>query len=101
MVDNFILFMQKNWSWILSFVTVVGGLVVYVYSRIKALQMGVQALLRAQMITYYNYYRDKGYSTNYARDSFENCWKQYEKLGKNGIMEDLRGKFLDIPIRDE
>ena len=92
--------MQKNWAWMLSLATVVGGVVVYVYSRIKALQLGVQALLRAQMITYYNQYR-KGSVPQYVRDSFENCWKQYEKLGANGIMEDLYKKFLALPISEE
>ena len=99
-MDGFIVFMQKNWAWLLSFSTVVGGLVVYVYSRIKALQLGVQALLRAQMIMYYNQYRH-GSVPLYVRDSFENCWIQYEKLGANGIMEDTRKKFLELPISEE
>ncbi len=98
---GFIEFMQDNWGWIVSFVTVIGGLVVYVYNHLKALQMGVQALLRAQMIEYYNHYRAKGYSPLYARESFENCWIQYEKLGKNGVMLDIRVKFMALPTHDE
>lgn len=99
-LNNFFLFMQKNWGWIVSFVGVIGGLVVYVYTRLKAVQMGVQAMLRAQMITYYDCYEEKGFAPIYARDSFENCWEIYEKLGKNGVMQDLRNKFLALPTRD-
>jgi hypothetical protein len=94
-------FMRANWGWIVSFVTVIGGVVVYVYTRLKALQMGVQALLRAQMIQYYNHYMDKGFAPLYARESFENCWVQYEKLGKNGVMADIRAKFLALPTHDD
>lgn len=100
-MGSFMTFMHDNWLWLVSFVTVVGGLVIYVYSHIKALQMGVQALLRAQMIEYYNHYRSKGYAPLYARESFENCWVQYEKLGKNGVMLDIRAKFLALPTHDE
>ena len=93
--------MQKNWGWLLSFCTFVVGIIIYVYVHIKALQCGVQALLRAQMITYYNHYSVKGFAPIYARESFENCWKQYEKLGKNGVMEDIRKKFLALPTRED
>lgn len=100
-MEQFMQWMHDNWLWLVSFVTVVGGLVVYVYSHVKALQMGVQALLRAQMIEYYNHYRAKGYAPLYARESFENCWVQYEKLGKNGVMADIRAKFLALPTHDD
>ena len=101
MMNQFMHFMHENWGWMLSFVTVIGGMVIYVYTHIKALQRGVQALLRAQMIQYYNHYHDKGFAPLYARESFENCWVQYEKLGKNGVMKDIREKFLALPTHEE
>ena len=100
-MEQFISFMRNNWGWMLSFVTVIGGMVVYVLVHLIALQRGVQALLRAQMIQYYNHYRAKGYAPLYARESFENCWVQYEKLGKNGVMKDIRQKFLSLKTHDE
>ena len=60
----------------------------YLWSQIKhntedskALKAGIQALLRAQMISDFNKYSEKGYAPIYARDNFENCWKQYHSLG--------------------
>ena len=100
-MEQFFSFMHDHWGWIVSLLTIVGGLVVYVYARIKAIQMGVQALLRAQMVEYYNHYHAKGYAPLYARESFENCWIQYERLGKNGVMADLRAKFLALPTHDD
>ena len=71
----------------------------YLWSQIKhntedskALKAGIQALLRAQMISDFNKYSEKGY----ARDNFENCWKQYHSLGVNGVMDDLHRKFLEL-----
>jgi len=66
-----------------------------------ALKYGIQALLRSQMIADYNKYSEKGYAPIYARDNFENCWKQYHSLGANGVMDDLREKFLELPYEEE
>ena len=60
-------------------------------------KLGLQALLRSQMISDYNKYSEKGFAPVYARDNFENCWKQYHSLGANGVMDDLHEKFLDLP----
>lgn len=76
----------------------------YLWSQIKhntedskALKAGIQALLRAQMINDFNKYSEKGYAPIYARESFENCWRQYHSLGVNGVMDDLHEKFLELP----
>ncbi len=100
-MQPFMDFMRANWPWIASFGGFLIAIASYVYVHIKALQRGVQALLRAQMIQYYNHYHSKGYAPLYARESFENCWVQYEKLGKNGVMADIREKFLGLPTHDE
>lgn len=49
------------------------------------------------MISDFNKYSEKGYAPIYARDNFENCWKQYHSLGVNGVMDDLHMKFLELP----
>ena len=92
-------FMRENWGWMLSFGTFTVGVCAYVWLHIRALQLGVQALLRAQMINDYNHYLEKGFAPIYARQNFENCWSQYERLGKNGVMKDIREKFLALPTQ--
>lgn len=62
-----------------------------------AIEKGVQALLRAQMVNDYNHYSEKGFAPIYARENFENCWKQYENLGSNGVMQNIRDKFYALP----
>ena len=63
----------------------------------KAVRLGVQALLRAQMIDSYNKWSDKGYAPIYARQCFENCYMQYHSLGANGVMDDIHEKFIELP----
>lgn len=68
------------------------------FSQIKGIKLGVQALLRAQMIHDYNKWSERGYAPIYARQNFENCWAHYHSLGANGVMDDIHRKFLELPI---
>ena len=65
--------------------------------RVKAQQKGIQALLRAQLIGDYNKWSERGYAPIYARENFENCYKNYHALGENGVMDDIRRKFMELP----
>lgn len=94
-----------QWLSLAGVPTIVLGLLAFFGKKVlataketKAVGMGVQALLRAQMITDYNHYSEKGYAPIYARENFENCWNQYHALGANGVMDDLRQKFMALPI---
>ena len=66
--------------------------------RQKALELGVQALLRAEMIEQYEKYKANGAAPLYARDNYENMWIQYESLGVNGVMSDIHNKFMNLPV---
>lgn len=88
--------------------TLIIGVFRYLHILIKknkddtaALKSGIQALLRSQMIVDFNKYSEKGCAPVYARENFENCWKQYHSLGANGVMDDLHDKFLDLPVKKE
>ena len=85
----------------LGLITVLGAVIVttikIIFSQIKSVKFGVQALLRAQMIHDYNKWTERGYAPIYARQNFENCWEQYHSLGANGVMDDIHRKFLKLP----
>lgn len=82
---------------LLGLPTLFVGVLKVVFHQIKGVKLGVQALLRAQMIHDYNKYTELGYAPIYARQNFENCWKQYHSLGANGVMDDIHEKFLRLP----
>ena len=78
-----------------SILTIIG----IVYKRDKSLTLGVQALLRAQMINDYYKYCELGYAPLHVKENFENCYKQYHELGANGMMDKLRDEFLSLPTK--
>ena len=88
-----------NWLTLLGVPALLTVIVKLIYNSIKGVKMGVQALLRAQMIDDFNRYSEKGYAPIYARENFENCYQQYHRLGANGVMDDLRNKFMALPTR--
>lgn len=65
--------------------------------KTEAVQLGVQALLRDRLISEYNDRVDKGFAPIYAKDNFENMWKQYHNLGKNGVMDDIHVRYMALP----
>ena len=93
-----------QWLCLFGVPTVIVGLFRYLRLQIRetrsesgALKSGIQALLRAQMISEYNKWTERGYAPIYARENFENCWDQYHALGANGVMDDIHNKFLRLP----
>lgn len=77
---------------------------VYVATNMKkqkmesdAIKAGMQALLRANMISQYNKWKEKGYAPIYAKDNFENCHKNYENLGANGVINNIYNEFMNLP----
>ena len=69
--------------------------------RTEALKLGVQALLRDRLYAYYNKYSEIKYAPIYAKENFENIYKQYHNLGNNGVMDDIYRKFMELPTEDE
>lgn len=65
--------------------------------RQKALEFGVQALLRDRMLHCYNKYIDAGYAPIYAKENYENMYQQYHELGGNGVMTHLHEEFMALP----
>ena len=65
--------------------------------KTEAVCLGVQALLRDRLIWTYKHYCEKGYAPIYAKENFENMWKQYHNLGVNGVMDGLHEKFMILP----
>lgn len=94
-----------QWLCFLGIDAVIGAVIGWVVAMIrkdradrKAMKAGLQALLRRDMIEDYNKWEERGFAPIYARQSFENCWEQYHKLGANGVMDDIHEKFLRLPI---
>lgn len=86
-----------QWLCLFSVPTILLGILTTVFTQIRAVKRGLQALLRAQLIDDFNKWVEKGYAPIYARQNFENCWKQYHSLGANGVMNDIHARFFELP----
>ena len=87
-------FMRQNWAWMLSFGGFMVAVLSYVFVQIMALKKGVQALLRSQITSEYYKYKEQKKVPLYVKDNVENLWIQYEKLGKNGVIDRLHVEFM-------
>ena len=63
----------------------------------KAIMLGVQAFLRDRLLQGYRHYITKGWADYDDRENLENIYTQYHALGANGIMDDMRAQFRNLP----
>jgi hypothetical protein len=64
---------------------------------LRLLKKGIQALLKNDLKVRYDYWLDEGYAPEDAREDLEAEYRVYHSLGKNGVMDGRRSRFLDLP----
>ena len=62
------------------------------------LKKGIQALLKNDLKVRYDYWLDQRYAPEDAREDLEAEYRIYHSLGKNGVMDGRRARFLDLPL---
>ncbi len=67
------------------------------YKQIKAIKLGLQALLRDRLLQGYEFYANRGFANYDEKQNIQNIYKQYEALGPNGIMEQKHADFIRLP----
>ena len=67
------------------------------YKQIRAIKLGLQALLRDRLLQAYEFYGHRGYADYDEKQNIQNIYKQYEALGPNGIMEQKHKDFIRLP----
>lgn len=77
------------------------GVVAALIRRHKATQLGVQALLRANIIGLYNKYIERGDIPIYERENVEQLYTQYKNLKGNGVVDGLRDRLRELPTPNE
>jgi hypothetical protein len=97
-----------NWLALFSIPTLIASLWAHLIRRIKhsdeqtrALQKGVQALLRERLIHSYRKFFKLGFVDYNDRLNVENMYQQYHSLGENGVMDDMHLRFMNLPIGSE
>lgn len=65
----------------------------------KAIENGVQALLRNELIRRYREYESKGEMSILDKENIEHMFKEYENLGGNGTVKQMYDELLELPIK--
>lgn len=65
--------------------------------RHKAVENGVQSLLRAEIIRQNEKWVERGYCPVYAKDAVRREYEAYHALGGNGVITDLYNDILSLP----
>lgn len=83
---------------------IAGAVISYLFALYRAkkkqndaLKAGLQALLRDRIIQAYNHYvQDRGWIPIYAKESIDACYKSYEALGDNGVIDNLMQQLNEL-----
>lgn len=67
----------------------------------RLIKKGIQALLKNDLKVRYDYWLDEGYAPEDAREDLEAEYQIYHALGKNGVMDDRRNRFLAQPTEPQ
>lgn len=62
----------------------------------KATEIGLQCLLRAEIIRSFEKYTDKGYCPIYAKEALKREYDSYHNLGGNDVATGLFKKIMEL-----
>lgn len=101
-------FILKYWVEVL--LTGISSFVACTYKKIKkrfeeqdkkreAIENGVQALLRNELIKNFREYKQKGEITLLDKENMDHMFTEYFNLGGNGMVHEVYDEFKEIPIK--
>ena len=85
---------------------ILGGIIGFLSTKIKnynkkdkAIEDGLVALLRNELVRRYREYETKGEMAILDKENIEDMFKQYENLGGNGTVKKMYKELLDLPTK--
>ena len=91
-----------NWLTLLGVPSMLTALLAFVRVQMKqnrAVKDGLRAILRDRLLQAFQHCAKQGFADSDDRQNFENMYVQYHALGGNGVIDDLRRKFFDLPMK--
>lgn len=67
--------------------------------RQDAVDLGLQSLLRAEIIRQHEKWEDKHYCPIYAKEALKRTYESYHLLGGNDVATGLYNKTMELPDR--
>ena len=69
--------------------------------RQRAVEKGVQALLRDRILQAYYHYSEHGWITLHGLENVESMYQEYHNLGGNGTVTKLLHDLRELEVRDK
>lgn len=86
--------------------TIIGAILGFIAAKFKknkkkdlAIEQGVQALLRNEIIRRYREFESKGEISILDKENLEEMFEQYKKLGGNGTVKKMMDDLLDLKTK--
>lgn len=86
--------------------TILGGVVGFISTKLKknkkkdlAIEQGVQALLRNEIIRRYREFESKGEISILDKENLEEMFEQYKNLGGNGTVKKMMDDLLNLKTK--
>jgi hypothetical protein len=79
--------------------TAISVIVKKLYKKQKAIENGVQALLRNELIRRYREFEIKGEMTILDKENMEFMFTEYQNLGGNGMVKQMYDEMLAMPTK--
>lgn len=71
------------------------------WQRQKAVERGIQALLRDRLVQAYYHYQEQGYTTLHGLENINAMYEQYHALGGNGTVTKLVNAMRELDVQDD
>lgn len=82
--------------WLEVLFTTVTGLLLYMFKQYIGVKSGIKALLSNEIVRLYELYLDFGYCPSYIEESVEEIYKNYHRLGGDGMITSMVNKLYII-----
>ncbi|MBS5863735.1 MAG: hypothetical protein KIC54_03500 [Clostridium sp.] len=86
--------------------TILGGILGFISTKLKknkkkdlAIEQGVQALLRNEIIRRYREFESKGEISILDKENLEEMFEQYKNLGGNGTVKKMMDELLELKTK--
>ena len=86
--------------------TILGGILGFISTKLKknkkkdlAIEQGVQALLRNEIIRRYREFESKGEISILDKENLEEMFEQYKNLGGNGTVKKMMEDLLELKTK--
>lgn len=79
-----------------TIITAIIGFIKSLYSKNKALENAVQALLRNELIKQYRIYEEKGEISILDKENITHMFEEYQNLGGNGTVKKMYDELLNL-----